>query len=103
MGQLREIANMPKELSSDRREPLCLGLFISIITASVVLTLFSYQGGSLNFIYRQEAFAANNHSKEKITSYQSTVDAIASLGIFTYADNTGKNIPYHEVLAWANN
>jgi ABC-type uncharacterized transport system substrate-binding protein len=38
--------------------------------------------------------------KQKMTDYQRQVDAIASLGIFTYKDAHGKNVPYTEVLKW---
>lgn len=38
--------------------------------------------------------------KQKIAAYQTQVDAIASLGIFTFKDAEGKNVPYPEVLQW---
>lgn len=38
--------------------------------------------------------------KQKIKEYQKQVDAIALLGIFTYKDASGNNVPYTEVLKW---
>ncbi|MGE3538060.1 MAG: ABC transporter substrate-binding protein [Candidatus Tectimicrobiota bacterium] len=38
--------------------------------------------------------------KQKIQAYQQEVDALALLGIFTFKDATGKNVPYPEVLRW---
>jgi ABC-type uncharacterized transport system substrate-binding protein len=38
--------------------------------------------------------------KKKIIEYQTGVDAIALLGIFTYKDRNGENVPYREVLRW---
>jgi ABC-type uncharacterized transport system substrate-binding protein len=38
--------------------------------------------------------------KQKIKEYQTQVDAIALLGIFTYKDASGNNVPYTEVLRW---
>lgn len=38
--------------------------------------------------------------KQKVMMYQKTVDALGSLGIFSYKDKTGKNVPYQEVLRW---
>jgi ABC-type uncharacterized transport system substrate-binding protein len=37
---------------------------------------------------------------EKIRGYQTEADAIALLGIFTYKDENGNNVPYREVLRW---
>lgn len=38
--------------------------------------------------------------KQKIRSYQDNVDAIGLLGIFTFKDDFGDNVPYQEVLKW---
>ena len=38
--------------------------------------------------------------KQMIQSYQTTVDAVALLGIFTFKDESGSNVPYTEVLRW---
>jgi ABC-type uncharacterized transport system substrate-binding protein len=38
--------------------------------------------------------------KQKIMGYQGQVDAIASLGIFTFKDTNGQNVPYQTVLKW---
>lgn len=38
--------------------------------------------------------------KDKVTEYQDSVDAIGTLGIFTYKDDEGNNVPYSEVLRW---
>lgn len=38
--------------------------------------------------------------KETIKRLQTEVDAIALLGIFTYKDENGENVPYTEVLQW---
>lgn len=36
----------------------------------------------------------------KMKEYQDKVDAVALLGIFTFRDEAGKNVPYTEVLKW---
>lgn len=41
-----------------------------------------------------------NEYKQMIRDYQTQVDAIALLGIFTYKDEAGNNVPYEEVLKW---
>ncbi|GIK42395.1 MAG: hypothetical protein BroJett011_62280 [Chloroflexota bacterium] len=38
--------------------------------------------------------------QQKVKEYQSTVDAIALLGIFNFKDEQGKNVPYQEVQQW---
>lgn len=38
--------------------------------------------------------------KHKMQAYQKEVDAVALLGIFTFKDAQGKNVPYPEVLRW---
>jgi ABC-type uncharacterized transport system substrate-binding protein len=38
--------------------------------------------------------------KRKIAEYHGRVDAIAPLGIFTFKDAQGHNVPYPEVLKW---
>lgn len=38
--------------------------------------------------------------KQKVNEYQSTVDAIALLGIFNFKDEQGNNVPYQEVQRW---
>lgn len=38
--------------------------------------------------------------KQKMKDYQNQVDAVALLGIFTYKDEQGNNVPYTEVLRW---
>ncbi len=41
-----------------------------------------------------------NEYKQKIKSLQTKADAIALLGIFTFKDEAGNNVPYTEVLKW---
>lgn len=36
----------------------------------------------------------------KMAEYQTTVDAVALIGIFRFKDETGENVPYQEVLRW---
>ena len=38
--------------------------------------------------------------KQKVEEYQTTVDAIAMLGVFNFKDENGKNVPFQEVLQW---
>jgi ABC-type uncharacterized transport system substrate-binding protein len=38
--------------------------------------------------------------KHKIRDYQSTIDAIALIGIFNFKDEKGANVPYQDVLRW---
>jgi ABC-type uncharacterized transport system substrate-binding protein len=38
--------------------------------------------------------------QQKVKEYQSTVDAIALLGIFNFKDEQGKNVPYQQVQQW---
>jgi ABC-type uncharacterized transport system substrate-binding protein len=38
--------------------------------------------------------------KEKMMEYQSTVDAVALIGIFTFQDDQGINMHYRDVLRW---
>lgn len=38
--------------------------------------------------------------KQKMKDYQTKVDAVALLGIFTYKDKDGTNVPYRRVLRW---
>lgn len=38
--------------------------------------------------------------KNRVKALQNEVDAIALLGIFTFKDETGSNVPYTEVLRW---
>jgi ABC-type uncharacterized transport system substrate-binding protein len=38
--------------------------------------------------------------KDKIRSYHGHVDALALLGIFTFKDAQGRNVPYQDVLKW---
>jgi ABC-type uncharacterized transport system substrate-binding protein len=38
--------------------------------------------------------------KRKIAEYHGRVDAVAPLGIFTFEDADGRNVPYPEVLKW---
>ena len=38
--------------------------------------------------------------KQKITEYQTTADAICHLGIFTFKDENGSNVPYDTVMQW---
>ncbi|MBW2029507.1 MAG: hypothetical protein JRH06_06565 [Deltaproteobacteria bacterium] len=38
--------------------------------------------------------------KQRMKDYQAKVDAIALLGIFTYKDKKGNNVPYRKVLRW---
>lgn len=38
--------------------------------------------------------------KNRMKELESEVDAVALLGIFTYKDKTGKNVPYQDVLRW---
>jgi ABC-type uncharacterized transport system substrate-binding protein len=38
--------------------------------------------------------------KQRILAYQDKVDAVGLLGIFTFRDKIGKNVPYSDVLRW---
>jgi ABC-type uncharacterized transport system substrate-binding protein len=38
--------------------------------------------------------------QQKIEEYQTTVDAIALLGVFNFKDENGENVPFQEVLKW---
>jgi ABC-type uncharacterized transport system substrate-binding protein len=38
--------------------------------------------------------------KQKITAYQTTVDALALIGVFHFKDENGENVPYQDVLKW---
>jgi ABC-type uncharacterized transport system substrate-binding protein len=38
--------------------------------------------------------------KQQIEEYQTTVDAIALLGVFNFKDESGENVPFQEVLKW---
>jgi len=38
--------------------------------------------------------------KQKVKAYEGKADAIALIGVFTFKDETGKNVPYQEVLKW---
>jgi ABC-type uncharacterized transport system, periplasmic component len=38
--------------------------------------------------------------KQKMAQYQSTVDAVALIGIFNFKDEAGENVPYKTVLEW---
>lgn len=38
--------------------------------------------------------------KHRMNALQTQADAVALLGIFTFTDETGKNVPYTEVLRW---
>ncbi|MBC7251597.1 MAG: hypothetical protein H5T62_15125 [Anaerolineae bacterium] len=38
--------------------------------------------------------------KQKMTEYQTTVDAVGLIGIFNFKDENGENVPYQDVLRW---
>lgn len=38
--------------------------------------------------------------KEKVMAYQNSVDAIATLGVFNFKDENGKEVDYEQVLRW---
>jgi len=38
--------------------------------------------------------------QQKVEEYQTTVDAIAMLGVFNFKDENGDNVPFQEVLKW---
>lgn len=38
--------------------------------------------------------------KQKMAEYQTTVDAVALLGVFNFKDENGNNVPFQEVLEW---
>jgi ABC-type uncharacterized transport system substrate-binding protein len=38
--------------------------------------------------------------QQKMTEYQTTVDAVGLIGIFRFKDENGKNVPYQDVLRW---
>jgi ABC-type uncharacterized transport system substrate-binding protein len=38
--------------------------------------------------------------KDKMKQYQGQVDAVASIGVFTFKDASGNNVPFEEVLQW---
>jgi ABC-type uncharacterized transport system substrate-binding protein len=41
-----------------------------------------------------------NEYREKIKAYQTEVDALGLLGIHTFKDEKGRNVPWQEVLKW---
>ncbi len=49
---------------------------------------------------RWDVIHSFNEYKRMIEAYQTEVDAIALLGIFTFKDESGRNVPYAEVLKW---
>jgi ABC-type uncharacterized transport system substrate-binding protein len=38
--------------------------------------------------------------KQKVEEYQTTVDAMAMLGVFNFKDEKGENVPFQQVLQW---
>jgi ABC-type uncharacterized transport system substrate-binding protein len=38
--------------------------------------------------------------KQKVAEYQTSVDAIAMLGVFNFKDENGNNVPFQDVLKW---
>lgn len=38
--------------------------------------------------------------RQKMTEYQTTVDAVGLIGIFRFKDEHGENVPYQDVLRW---
>ena len=38
--------------------------------------------------------------KQKMAGYQTTVDAVALLGVFNFKDENGANVPFEKVLQW---
>jgi ABC-type uncharacterized transport system substrate-binding protein len=38
--------------------------------------------------------------KQKMTAYQTKADAVGLIGIFHFKDESGKNVPYQDVLRW---
>jgi len=49
---------------------------------------------------RWDVIHSFNQYKQIIEAYQTQVDAVALLGIFTFKDEAGRNVPYTEVLRW---
>jgi ABC-type uncharacterized transport system substrate-binding protein len=38
--------------------------------------------------------------QDRIKNYQKRADAVALIGVFTFKDDAGKNVPYQTVLRW---
>ncbi|MBN2322915.1 MAG: hypothetical protein JXQ30_04210 [Spirochaetes bacterium] len=51
-------------------------------------------------IVRWDRISTFGEYKAKIEEYQTSVDAIALIGIFTFKDAEGRNVPYQDVLRW---
>lgn len=51
-------------------------------------------------IVRWDKFLTYADYQEAIAEYQTEVDAIALLGVFTFKDENGENVPFEEVLQW---
>ncbi len=47
-----------------------------------------------------ERIGSYREYREKLLDYQDKVDAVGILGIFTFRDEAGNNVPYQEVLRW---
>ena len=51
-------------------------------------------------IVRWDKFLTYAEYQQAIAEYQTEVDAIALLGVFTFKDEHGANVPFEEVLQW---
>jgi ABC-type uncharacterized transport system substrate-binding protein len=51
-------------------------------------------------IVRWDKFLTYADYQQAIAEYQTEVDAIALLGVFTFKDERGDNVPFEEVLQW---
>jgi ABC-type uncharacterized transport system substrate-binding protein len=51
-------------------------------------------------IVRWDVIPTYAEYQQKVAEYQTTVDAIALLGVFNFKDESGQNVPFQEVLKW---
>lgn len=54
----------------------------------------------MEFVGWDDPIGTFEEFKQKMNEYQSTVDAVALLGIFTFRGENGENVPYQDVLEW---
>ncbi|MBN2043107.1 MAG: hypothetical protein JW754_04860 [Candidatus Aenigmarchaeota archaeon] len=54
----------------------------------------------IEFVGWEEPIDTFEEFRQKMNDYQTTVDAVALLGIFTFGDENGTNVPYEDVLQW---
>lgn len=51
-------------------------------------------------IVRWDVIQTYAEYQQKVEEYQTTVDAIALIGVFNFKDEQGENVPFQEVLKW---